>query len=123
MMIKSQREPERIRRKMQPDMVDKIRFFNQKFKVIFRHAYTLMDQVLQCSSDPSMIDKTKESQVRLKELLEQIKVEKINQIDKYVKEEIVQKMKNAQTYAKIFDPLINMYNYMETNAKIANYRA
>ncbi len=56
--------------------------------------------------------------------MDQIKAEKVNQIDKYVQEEIVQKMRNnAQTYAKIFEPLIIMFNYMEHNAKIAKYRA
>ena len=32
-------------------------------------------------------------------------------------------MRNAQAYAKIFEPLTIMFNYMELNAKIANYRA
>ena len=46
-----------------------------------------------------------------------------NQIDEYIKKEIVEKMRNGATYAKIFEPLIFMYNYMEHNAKIVKYRA
>ena len=56
-------------------------------------------------------------------MLDQIKQEKENQIDEYIKKEIVEKMRNGATYAKIFEPLIFMYNYMEHNAKIVKYRA
>jgi hypothetical protein len=46
-------------------MVEKIHLLNKKFKVIFRHAYSLMDQVMQISSDPSMHIKARESLKRL----------------------------------------------------------
>jgi hypothetical protein len=57
-------------KRCQPDILEKIIFFNKKFKVIFRHAYTLLDQVLQTASDPAQHPQLEKAQERLKQLLD-----------------------------------------------------
>ena len=69
-MIKLQREPERLNKKLQPDIVERMHLLNKKFKVIFRHAYSLMEQVLLLTADPTMRIKARECLKRLQDLLD-----------------------------------------------------
>lgn len=51
-ILKAQRETEKLVRQLPEEVYERLIFYNKKFKVIFRHTYSLMDSLLSAKPGP-----------------------------------------------------------------------